>query len=410
MTAQPVKLVAYDAACNALAKAVRVDDVKKIRDKAVAIASYARQANDRVLETNAVELRERATRRLGQLIVDAKNGKQISRGQPPKKRSDVEQFSRVKLEEMGVSRKLSMLAQRKAAVPEREFESTIIQMRRAVSEGKSPSDALRAKERDAYRENARDLARELSNATALQPTGRKFPCVYADPAWKRKAGFGNRAYENHYPTMTWDEIMALPVKEMLLPDAWVFLWIPRAHMLALHPVPVQTPWGPWTVKLPLAWAIAQAWGCDAYSTCFVWTKTDEECPEDHGSGLIVWDQDEILCLFKRGRGLPMPSGKEKVGSNHRERPREHSRKPEHYRKMIQRMTGGLPVLELFARDDPENPLPKNWEAWGNQAGTNRNDVSGGPGAGRAARGRGNTRAAVARPRSRKTPKVKGRRR
>lgn len=228
--------------------------------------------------------------------------------------------------------------------------------------------ALNERKRAAYRESSDNLARVLSDATALTPSGRKFPVVYADPSWRRKAGFSNRSYENHYPTMTWAEIAALPVKDMLLPDAWVFLWIPRAHLLALHPVEIETPHGPVTVKMPLAWAIARAWGCDDYSTCFIWTKTDEENPEDHGSGLIVWDQDEILCLFKRGRGRPMPKGADKFGSNHRERPREHSRKPEHYRTMIQRMTRGLPVLELFARVDADNPLPEGWTAWGNQAG------------------------------------------
>jgi ParB-like chromosome segregation protein Spo0J/N6-adenosine-specific RNA methylase IME4 len=211
--------------------------------------------------------------------------------------------------------------------------------------------ALNERKRSEYRESSDNLARALSDATALTPGGRKFPVVYADPSWRRKAGFGNRSYENHYPTMTWAEIAALPVKDMLLPDAWVFLWIPRAHLLALHPVEIETPHGPVTVKMPLAWAIARAWGCDDYSTCFVWTKTDEDNPEDHGSGLIVWDQDEILCLFKRGRGRPMPKGADKFGSNHRERPREHSRKPEHYRQMIQRMTRGLPVLAVAADDD-----------------------------------------------------------
>ena len=59
----------------------------------------------------------------------------------------------------------------------------------------------------------------------------------------------------------------------------------------------------------------------------------------------------MLCLLMRGEGLPKPSGAEKFGSNHRERskPLGHSRKPEHYRRMIESMTGGLPVLELFAR-------------------------------------------------------------
>lgn len=213
----------------------------------------------------------------------------------------------------------------------------------------------------------RALAQELSDASALQPCGRKFPVVYADPAWKRKAGIGNRAYENSFPTMDWDDILAMPVAMRLLPDAWLFLWIPRPHLLALHSVSIETAAGWETFPIPLAWATARAWGFDNYSTCFIWTKTDDEHPDDHGSGLIVWDQDEILCLFKRGRGLPMPSGAEKVGSNHRERPGKHSAKPTHYRDMINRMTGGVPVLELFAREDDEHVLPPNFFTWGNQS-------------------------------------------
>lgn len=228
--------------------------------------------------------------------------------------------------------------------------------------------AINERNRIEHRTGARTLARDLSDTSAsLNPTGRKFPCVYADPAWRRKAGFGARSYETKYTTMPWDEIIVMPVKDRLLPDAWGFIWVPRPHMLALHPVEIDTPLGRTTVKLPLIWAVAQAWGFDSYSTCFVWTKTDDAHPDDHGSGLIVWDQDEVLCLFKRGRGLPMPSGAEKVGSNHRERAGEHSAKPTFYRDMINRMTGGLPTLELFAREDDEHPLPANFFTWGNQS-------------------------------------------
>ncbi|GEC15175.1 MT-A70 family methyltransferase [Nitrobacter winogradskyi] len=232
------------------------------------------------------------------------------------------------------------------------------------------------------RERRRALQQALSDETAKLPMGRRFPVVYADPPWHRKQGVTGRSYENHYPTMTWDDICALPVKDVLLPDAWVFLWIPRAHMFALHTVDMEFATDDGCVitrkvQLPLAWAVARAWGCDSYSTAFVWTKTDEEHPEDQGGGVIAYDQDEILLLFKRGRGLPKPDTKEKFGSNHRERskPLGHSRKPEFYREMIATMCGGLPVMELFARVNAEHPLPPKWEGWGNQTSPSSDDAT-----------------------------------
>jgi N6-adenosine-specific RNA methylase IME4 len=216
-------------------------------------------------------------------------------------------------------------------------------------------------------ESRRQLANELSDCAALQPTGRKFPVLYADPAWQRKAGIGNRAYENTFPTMDWQQILAMPVASRLLPDAWGFVWIPRAHLLALVETEIDTPLGRCLMKVPLAWAIQLKWGFDSYSTCAVWTKTDDEFPDDQGTGLIFFDQDELLLVFKKGRGLPKPDSAVKFGSNHRERSTDHSAKPPFYRGMINAMTGNLPVLELFAREDDEHVLPPNFFTWGNQS-------------------------------------------
>ena len=124
------------------------------------------------------------------------------------------------------------------------------------------------------------------------------------------------------------------------------------------------------VEMPLAWAVAKSWGFDAYSTAFVWTKTDEDHPDEAGGAVLVRDQDELLLMFKRGNGLPKPANGEKFGSNHRERskPLGHSTKPQHYRRMIATMAGrGVPVLEMFARFDADNPPPPGWDLWGNQA-------------------------------------------
>lgn len=62
-----VQLVRYDAMCHAITEAYDVDEVKGIRDKAIAIEIYARQAKNVEAERQACEIRLRAERRWGQL-------------------------------------------------------------------------------------------------------------------------------------------------------------------------------------------------------------------------------------------------------------------------------------------------------------------------------------------------------
>jgi N6-adenosine-specific RNA methylase IME4 len=363
-------LAKYDAACRALAEAVSADEVMKVHLEARAIEAVGRVAKNIELEIDARTLRIRAEARLGVMIREGEEQGIIAShgGNRKNQDSESETCSRATLKEMGIDSKLSAQSRKLAAIGSDGVDDLLAEFKKTSEDrGTLAIDVITAATAKRNAESRRNLAQGLSDATALQPTGRKFPVVYADPAWRRKAGIGNRAYENHYTTETWDEILAMPVSNRALPDAWLFLWIPRAHLLALHPTEIETPLGRCKVKLPLAYAVAQAWGFDAYSTCFVWTKTDEECPEDHGLGLIVWDQDEILCLFKRGRGLPKPDTDVKVGSNHRERVTDHSVKPGYYRDMINAMTGNLPVLELFAREDENNWLPPNFYTWGNQS-------------------------------------------
>ncbi|TFV34572.1 hypothetical protein E4K66_30885 [Bradyrhizobium frederickii] len=386
------ELVRYEAARRALAEAVAVDEVAEIRSKAEALRHYARQAGDKTLEIQSAQLRFRAERKMGELLAAAKEAGHISRGQPPKcaekNCSDSEQFSeepisRVTLEQAGIDRKLSSRAQKLAAMDLAEFEQALARHKAEMESGagRVAMDLLKVDAEERGRVHRRDLAAALSSASAVAPDGRLYPALLADPPWRRKAGIGDRAYENHYPTMPWPEILDYLKRagEALLPDSWAWMWVPRAHLLAKVPFKTEVVLADGevvlaTIDLPLAYACQLALGMDAYSTCYVWTKTDEEHPDVSGTGLLVWDQDELLLQFKRGRGLPKPASDEKFGSNHRERATDHSRKPEHYRNMIRAMVGcdsegePLPVLELFARVDAEHPLPKNWGAWGNQAG------------------------------------------
>lgn len=386
------ELVRYEAARRALAEAVAVDEVANIRSQAEALRHAARIAGDKQLEIQAAQIRFRAERKMGELLAAANEAGQLRRGRRWETDSNCSQseqleaedrVTRVTLQEAGIDRKLSSRAQKMAALEPEAFEQALEKHAEEMRSGagRVAMDLLKVDAEERGRVHRRDLAAALSSASAVAADGRLYPALLADPPWRRKAGIGNRSYENHYPTMPWPEILDYLKRagEALLPDSWAWMWIPRAHLLAKVPFKTEVVLADGevvlaTVDLPLAYACQLALGMDAYSTCYVWTKTDEEHPDESGTGLLAWDQDELLLQFKRGRGLPKPASGEKFGSNHRERATDHSRKPEHYREMIRAMVGcdsagaPLPVLELFARVDAEHPLPPNWGAWGNQAG------------------------------------------
>lgn len=116
------QLIRYEAARTALAEAHRVDEVKDIRDKAEAMAAYARQAKDSELIQYATEIKVRAERRCGELLkATADAGERATRG------VNVERYDIDKptLSDMGLTRDESSRYQQLAAMPAEHFETAV---------------------------------------------------------------------------------------------------------------------------------------------------------------------------------------------------------------------------------------------------------------------------------------------
>jgi hypothetical protein len=157
------ELTLYDAARTALANARNVDEVKSIRDRAVVLRAYARQAKDRGLELDAAEIRLRAERRLGEIIAAQKalpreKGGGMNRGERGQlkgrdssggaKREPPENPTPT-LDELGIDKKLSSRSQKLAAVPEAKFDKEVADWRGRVEDGteRAASDMARVMER-----------------------------------------------------------------------------------------------------------------------------------------------------------------------------------------------------------------------------------------------------------------------
>jgi len=114
----------YEAAKRALSECSEVDECKDWADKAAALASYARQAEDDQLERMAQRIRARAIRRAGEIL------KQVEAAptgpKPELKAGDHPQFGRSDAaREAGMSPHQAKQAVRVANVPEADFEAQV---------------------------------------------------------------------------------------------------------------------------------------------------------------------------------------------------------------------------------------------------------------------------------------------
>jgi hypothetical protein len=117
----PTSLVHYDAMCRAIEAAHAVDEVKDIRDKALALETYARQAKNIDAEWRACEIRLRAERRAGQLLKEIEKAK----GGRPTETPRADRGVSKTLADDGISYDQSSRWQKLADVPEDQFEAAL---------------------------------------------------------------------------------------------------------------------------------------------------------------------------------------------------------------------------------------------------------------------------------------------
>jgi hypothetical protein len=123
------QLVRYSAMCTAIAAAGKIDEVKNIRDKAVALALYAKQANNHEAERLAQNIRIRAERRAGEPLASMPKAKGAA--EPGTNRGKVKSATRSRdataspLASLGVTKQRASEWQRLAKVPEGRFEKIL---------------------------------------------------------------------------------------------------------------------------------------------------------------------------------------------------------------------------------------------------------------------------------------------
>lgn len=188
----------------------------------------------------------------------------------------------------------------------------------------------------------------------ILPSG-PFATVVADPPWSyrdkvhaaRVAGVkaaeygfgadkirGRRGADGYYPTMTVQEIIALPVLSVVADNAHLYLWCTNAFIEQAH-------------------QISRAWGFNP-RTVLTWVKPGL------GMGHYYRNNTEHVVFAVRGS---MPVLRKNVPTAFQSpKTRIHSEKPQVFYDIVEAMSPA-PRLEMFSRRTREN-----WTQWGNEVG------------------------------------------
>lgn len=173
----------------------------------------------------------------------------------------------------------------------------------------------------------------------------RFATVLADPPWQFTNRTGKMAPEHRrlsrYGTLSLEEIMELPVAQVVAPTAHLYLWIPNA-------------------LLAEGLEVMRRWGFE-YKTNFVWYKVRKDGgPDRRGVGFYFRNVTELVLFGIRGKNARTLNPGRTMPNLIATQKREHSRKPDEFYDIVEDCSWG-PYLELFARH--QRP---GWHQWGDE--------------------------------------------
>ena len=162
----------------------------------------------------------------------------------------------------------------------------------------------------------------------------RFSVIYCDPPWAYKVyskkGQG-RSAENHYHTMSREDIYALDVAGVAEKDCVLFLWVTFPCLLeGLEAI--------------------RRWGFTYKTLGFCWVKRCKRQTDKWFWGLGFWTRaNPELCLIAT-KGHPQRESKA-VHCIVDTPIEKHSKKPDEVRRRIEQLMGEVPRVELFARQE-----------------------------------------------------------
>jgi N6-adenosine-specific RNA methylase IME4 len=342
-------LLLYERANASLAEAIAVDEILQIRDEARMVAACARVAENRELEGNAVALRLRATRRLGQLMQAQKDTLGLNCGAAGGGKKDGSRGLlinprdlRPTLGSQGIGKNLAQQARVLGGMADAAFEDKVVEARGSVA--RVFRRAVREVEIGLEREERRARSSQggsVADLHKLIASGFRAGTIASDPAWpfEQYSERAAHALTDHYDIMPLDEIKALPVGQLAADDCALFLWVT------------------WP-KMPIWHEVIEAWGFRYSGLGFDWVKLNADGEGLHwGNGYNTRQNPEPCLIAKRGSPLRLDANVHSVimtpvGA--------HSEKPDEAYRRMKQLYGG-PYLELFAREPREG-----WLCWGNE--------------------------------------------